>query len=84
MRRDCARGGGAATLMIVLLDGVMDAIFPVLDLYGDAIEGMTNIMSNEPDEFIVGLSARMKTRLNQIRRLLSALSVSRPVIDFQS
>lgn len=55
--------------MVVLLDGVMDAIFPVLDLYGDAIEGMTNIMSADPDEFIVLLSARMKTRLNQIRRL---------------
>jgi len=68
VRNDCSKGDGAATLLVVLLDGVMDAIFPVLDLYGDALEGMTNLMANDPAENLVRLSTRLKTRLNQIRR----------------
>uniref|UniRef100_A0A7S0YZY4 Magnesium transporter n=1 Tax=Hemiselmis tepida TaxID=464990 RepID=A0A7S0YZY4_9CRYP len=68
VRTDCGKGDGAATLLVVLLDGVMDAIFPVLDLYGDALEGLTNLMASAPHEMFVRLSARLKTRLNQIRR----------------
>lgn len=46
----------------------MDAVFPVLDLYGDSIEGITNLMSITPGEDFVKLSAKLRTRLNQIRR----------------
>ena len=35
-----ARAAGCGALFVVVLDALMDAIFPVLDIFGDVVEGI--------------------------------------------
>jgi len=69
-RRDCelTSTGGCTTLLTVLLDALMDQVFPILDTYGDALEGLSLLLSREPSHVHVRLSHKLKTRVTQIRR----------------
>lgn len=72
VRKDCidSLSGGASSLLIVLLDSLMDQVFPILDIYGDALEGLGLLLSREPSHMHVRLSHKLKTRVTQIRRYL--------------
>lgn len=71
VRRDCeVAPGGTASLLLVLLDSLMDQVFPILDIYGDALEGLGLLLSREPSHMHVLLSHRLKIRVRQIQRYL--------------
>ena len=70
LRKDCRikGGGGLTTLLVVILDAMLDNVFPILDLYGNALEGLQLLNSKHPARSHVVLAQKLKTKVTQIRR----------------
>ncbi|EKX54785.1 hypothetical protein GUITHDRAFT_99436 [Guillardia theta CCMP2712] len=84
LRRDCKERRGIPTLIVVLLDAILDQVaaalrleelgvtqvaqmFPILNMYGDAMEGLALFVARDPSHEHVQLSNKLKTRVRQIR-----------------
>eukprot|EP00960_Hanusia_phi_P069196 767026-Hanusia_phi.AAC.1 len=59
---------GIPTLIVVLLDAILDQMFPILDMYGDAMEGLALFVARNPTHEHVQLSYKLKARVRQVRR----------------
>lgn len=58
--------GGNPTLLLVLLDSFMDSVFPVLTLFGDAIERVSKYNMQREDPGALQLAKRIKDELHRI------------------
>jgi len=56
----------SGSLAIVMLDGLMDQVFPILDVYGDALEGLTCLCTQQPTHEHVRLSHKIKFQVTQV------------------
>lgn len=63
-------GGHWAQLLMVCLDAMVDELYPVLDLYGDALEGLDLAMvrAKHPDHSHVHVAHKIKRRIQRMRR----------------
>ena len=58
-----------AQLLLVMLDGMFDRVYPVLNMYGDAIEGLDlRIETTGPNAEAVRLGHLLKRRIERLRR----------------
>eukprot|EP01051_Picozoa_sp_SAG22_P001459 SAG22_NODE_57_length_23647_cov_11.746688_13_plen_486_part_00 len=63
-------GCDASTLIYKLIDAMIDGVYPLLDLYGDTIEGLEFVMmvADEPTDTHVQTSYKIKRRVHSLRR----------------
>lgn len=62
------RGSGADYLATMLLDGIVDGYFPVLEAYGEKLESIEARVIERPDPRVLGEVYRMKRDLMTFRR----------------
>ena len=60
----------AAMLLFAIIDSMLDEVYPLLDLYGDALEGLEYMMmkADEPTMQHVGFSYKIKRLIHSLRR----------------
>ncbi len=64
------RSAGADYLAYAILDAVVDAWFPLLEKYGDFLEGLEDEVLETPDKETVGKIHQVKRDLLEIRRTI--------------
>eukprot|EP01051_Picozoa_sp_SAG22_P014068 SAG22_NODE_1657_length_3885_cov_6.187005_3_plen_640_part_00 len=69
-RSPVRKGQEAAMLLFAVIDSMLDEVYPLLDLYGDALEGLEFMMmkSEEPTMQHVGFSYKIKRLIHSLRR----------------
>lgn len=67
---DADGSDGTGTLMVVMLDATIDLVFPIMDVYGDALEGLRILTQAQPAYHHLLLSNKLKFQLTQIRRYI--------------
>lgn len=61
---------GTGTLMVVMLDATIDLVFPIMDVYGDALEGLRILTVARPSLEHIKISNQLKFQMTQIRRYI--------------
>ena len=69
-RSPVRKGQEAAMLLFAVIDSMLDEVYPLLDLYGDSLEGLEFMMmkSDEPTMQHVGFSYKIKRLIHSLRR----------------
>jgi len=68
--RDDDGSDGCGTLMVVMLDATIDQVFPIMDEYSDALEGLRIICQADTKYEHLRVSTHFKFHVAQIRRYL--------------
>ncbi len=61
---------GVGTLMVVMLDATVDLVFPIMDAYGDALEGLRLLVQGGPTTQHLKISNKLKFQVTQLRRYI--------------
>jgi hypothetical protein len=67
---DADGSDGCGTLMVVMLDSCIDQVFPIMDVYGDALEGLRILCQEGPKYHHIKVSNFLKSHVMHIRRYL--------------
>ena len=73
-RSPIRKSAQAAMVMLAVVDSMVDEVYPLLDLYGDTIEGLEFMMmkADEPTMTHVALSYKVRKLVNSLRRCAAA------------